>query len=60
MTLEEEAKVFIKKEPQTLHCNDCGVWSSFSLDNDGGILRGWVENDKGYFCNQCKHKQRNK
>lgn len=63
MSIEQEAKEFIdrkaeKLEPVALHCNGCGVWSGYNIDNNHKLPRGWRSTEKGYVCNDCRTKQR--
>lgn len=62
MELEKQAQEFIKRkaeklEPIAVHCNSCGRWSGYNIENNHRLPKGWREDEKGYHCNECrKHK----
>lgn len=44
----------IMTEPAALKCNGCGEYSQFNVKYHTQLPTGWVVNDKGYFCKECK------
>ena len=43
----------LRPEPLSYHCTGCGYESKYC----DKFPQKWVENNKGYFCPDCKHKK---